>query len=785
MKLRNSLSSTRSKTPSKRGKISSRGDRDANPSLTSLHHDDSLGESNSDDSPRSVTDTPSRNSSRRHDSCQQSQTFSSEEFDLLKSKQQQDRRSKSRSRSRRRLEQGSPSGRRLTPTTDDYAKKRDARLRALDADGPTGNASLRDDLRSASLRDNRQSSSYRRDRQTASLRDHRRSAPLLDDRRSSSRRRSQYDIPTTLRLVETTKSRSKSLGRSQRNRTHGAFEDASALTSPFDENEQARRKSKVDKIRQLQAKNETYKEEFRKVQKDRKALKKEVASKKEEIASLVKEIDNYIAETSHLKLKLSESMQQMENTGRGGNMEQQQVIAELTKELKDTKAELETAIQQVVSLNTELDQMQEYAKSKDQEIASLKEDFKNQMNAVQFIQQERDELRKIQQKGSNDEATVKSLLEENKRLQTELGSTLGRATDMVKEREEAISELLKENDDLKGMVDQKEVNSIESDSSREELRELKEVAQTAQKALEQTQHRNVELREELEKWTAKGNKMKAQIEDLKSEVEAYQEKASAAEETVLLVQASATDTAAEVEKVKLALNEVGAVHRSEMEEARAEFEEYLEDTDARHREELAHVEMSYQDKLDEMEAQLLEAEEAADFAKQTAALAKANPGIVGDDDHNERTAHSRGDRNNSSSDDESEASSDSDPQAKQAKLLQAAVKNRKDKSLQPDNAGKGGWGVFKKEEVLDENQKRIKELEMINADQTEEINKLKSDLVKLRSVYNEEVYVNKKKVDQLQQENKACSLKAAALQEELETLRRAPSSKATGSNPFD
>ena len=66
---------------------------------------------------------------------------------------------------------------------------------------------------------------------------------------------------------------------------------------------------------------------------------------------------------------------------------------------------------------------------------------------------------------------------------------------MVKEREEAISELLKENDDLKGMVDQKEVNSIESDSSREELRELKEVAQTAQKALEQTQHRNVELRD--------------------------------------------------------------------------------------------------------------------------------------------------------------------------------------------------------------------------------------------------------------------------------------------------
>jgi len=57
----------------------------------------------------------------------------------------------------------------------------------------------------------------------------------------------------------------------------------------------------------------------------------------------------------------------------------------------------------------------------------------------------------------------------------------------------------------------------------------------------------------------------------------------------------------------------------------SEFEEYLEDTDARHREELAHVEMSYQDKLDEMEAQLLEAEEAADVAKQTAALAKATP----------------------------------------------------------------------------------------------------------------------------------------------------------------
>ena len=87
-------------------------------------------------------------------------------------------------------------------------------------------------------------------------------------------------------------------------------------------------------------------------------------------------------------------------------------------------------------------------------------------------------------------------------------------------------------------------------------------------------------------------------------------------------------------------------------------------------------------------------------------------------------------------------------------------------------AKRAGWGFFgKPEEELDENQKRIKELEKTNDEQTEEMKKLKSDMVRLRSTYNEEAYVNKKKIERLEAENEEYENRICELEKELNATK--------------
>ena len=102
----------------------------------------------------------------------------------------------------------------------------------------------------------------------------------------------------------------------------------------------------------------------------------------------------------------------------------------------------------------------------------------------------------------------------------------------------------------------------------------------------------------------------------------------------------------------------------------------------------------------------------------------------------------------------------------QAMLLKAAMANKKEDSK------RGGWfPVFgagsAEDDQLDPKDKRIKQLEAVKADQDEEIKKLKSELVRLRSTYNETIYVNKKQKEKYDHERSGYLEKIEALQDQL------------------
>lgn len=480
--------------------------------------------------------------------------------------------------------------------------------------------------------------------------------------------------------------RPQSTGRSSRARDDDVESASEGADKP-------QRKSKLEKIRQLQAKNELYKEEFKRVQKDRKKLKKELELKNNEVTSLTREIDLHIEETSRLKQQLSEALMKVETLD---DRRDSVSVSMLSKEVAQTKDDLAAALRRVSTLKNELGDMQEVVRRKDQQIESLSDEVAALERTINELRNEstpralEEDKPTVAEPQSN--KMVNDLVAENKKLQDELGSTLERATSMVKEREDAIADLLKENDELKALLSD-HINGDES-ASPEVVEHLQKELHRVTTALEESQDRNLLLEEEIEAWLSRGNEMEGVLDRLNQDLETWQEKARAAEGSVSTLEGQVVDAKA----------------------AAASAREAMRDADARHKAELEQLKLKH-------EAELKELQERA-FSDRVEKQSTESP---------------------------------------QAMLLQQAVADRM-KKAKPTS-----WRKFLKpgdeDESLDDNQKRIRELEARKAEQEEEIKSLKSDLVRLRSSFNEASYVSKKKIDQLTDDNEAYAQKVKSLQE--------------------
>lgn len=515
--------------------------------------------------------------------------------------------------------------------------------------------------------------------------------------------------------VDTKKRRSKSTGRSERRdqitaTTLKNYESnrSTANTS----NEEPKRKSKMEKIIQLQEKTQRYKDEFRKVQKDRKALKKELEGKKLETASLTKEVDTHVAETFILKSKLSEALQQLDRTELGERKDRS-AITKLQKELSAVRGDYNAAVTRIARMREEVESMKVSVSRKDEQIKSLTKEISDQATQVDALHMDMVTLKKQEVHSSINDRGVNEVSEENEKLKAELGSTLQRASSMVKEREEAIADLLKENEEMKRMLAAQEENDNDH-IAHEEFLQLRTELSAAALALEESQDRNVMLEEDVETWIAKGEVMESEIQRLRDDLEAWQRKSAAAERSVTVVEASAQESAAKAVSAEAALVEAERRHK-----------EHLHDQERRHTETM----------LDQKEK----------LAQQVAASRE-----------------------------------DAAPPNPQDMMLQKAVADRKAREA----AKTGSWSsVLQRvrtaaangegEEELSADEKRIKELETINADQENEIGAVKSEMVKLRSTYNDTLYINKKRIGQLEEENGIYAAKQQAMEMELAELRRA------------
>ncbi len=488
------------------------------------------------------------------------------------------------------------------------------------------------------------------------------------------------------------------------------------------------RKSKMEKIRQLKAKNELYKEEFRRVQKDRKQLKQDLECKKLEVKALQNEVDQHIENTSILREKLAEAMYKANSFG-----ENRFDLSQLKRERADTRLELEQAGDRLNEATRRIKDLREILHDKEREVDRLKVELDGQYSTARTLRAENERLHQERQQsvlnqasGVQDAKHIHELEEENNRLNSQLGSTLERAATMVKEREDAIADLLKENDELKALISDSnaEKQQLQSSVSDEELQNLKKEIKETAKALEASEDRNVLLEDELEAWMKRGNEMDSEIKRMTEQIGKMERALSAAES-----QAKATEvTARNV--------------RDEANEARA----LLQEAEHRHHKELS----ALQSKYNTAQIDLVKFQEAADSALERAERAEQRASLA-----EKRLTHCGSFASSTqSSRSEEEASNDgNDPHTQQSLMLQQALERKKKSEDARRNGSTVRWPFGGQAEELTEDQKRIKELEEINGNQAEEIKQLKSELVRLKSAYNEAMYINSKRIEQLQKQN--------------------------------
>jgi chromosome segregation ATPase len=412
-----------------------------------------------------------------------------------------------------------------------------------------------------------------------------------------------------------------------------------------------------------------------------------------------------------LKQKLTSALQELDRTDLADRKDKS-LMLKLQKDLAMVRSDYNAAIGRVARMREEIEAMKIVISEKDEKIDSLTDDLSEQLTVVDSLHMEIIELKK-----NEGDSAVNSvdLREENDRLQAELGETLERASSMVKEREDAIADLLKDNEELKRMLVTRDEGTDDLTSALNEIAQLRDELSSSAAALEEAQDRNVLLEEDVEAWIVKKEEMETEIQRLRDEVEAWQSKTVAVERSMTVVEASAQEAATKVVSLEYSLTE-----------AERKYKEHLQEQERRHMDNLL-------DQKEKITQQMVAANETP---------AQPNPQEV---------------------------------------MLQKAVADRKAKE-----AAKGGgiWGsVIQRvqtgvtsggdaEEELSVEQKRIKELELINADQEDEITKTKSELVKVRSTYTDTMYNNKKRIEQLEHEKSLCEAKQQAMEIELAELRK-------------
>ena len=557
------------------------------------------------------------------------------------------------------------------------------------------------------------------------------------------------------------------------------------------------KKSKLEKIHELQAKYDRYKQEWIQATKEKKQVEKELKLEKLEVVSLTKEIEAHVTETEILQQKLAESIKKSDELAEEQRKERLQ-FADVAKELAQSRIDFTKSLNESRELRAELDEREHALQEKDKRISSLTAAIERQMDKAEDMEAKLDraeeEIGVLEDKMNEmEEELIAYRTAASKDDVNGDGHNLKQARDemerrMTEERERRLNEKQKKLDEKQREFDEEREKHFAEEKKRRE--------EDAQRDLDE-QERQKTRDEERQRVDEEINSKLKELEDdnaalqarLKSEQLVSNDKIKKKEESIASLQKDMAELKKEIADRDSDPNSTVSLQK-DIESLKTEASSAREDL-----EEARKLNGMLTEEIEDLQAAKAELKddvnvlqkEVANWKKQSADWQrKADEWKNKASEWTEKTFQWKEkaekwentvrelDPSRVEGGNESKEGSEAAPQAM---FLQAAMVRKKQ---QTDNAGAAGsgfrmfGGIFNKASDLDETEAdaRIKELEDTNATQLETIKKLRSEIVNLQAKFKEDAYNNQKKMQLLQDENDAIDLKNTNLLKQLELARR-------------
>ena len=554
--------------------------------------------------------------------------------------------------------------------------------------------------------------------------------------------------------------------------------------------ENATKKTKLQKIMELQAKCDRYKKEWLDTSRDKKRLRNEILEGKELILILTKQIDVHESEASILQKKLSEALQRLDEL-QAEQYKERNGYSMTAKELAESRIEFSRALNETRLLKQDLDKMEESLKEKDRRIGDLEDELRQSKNQadeldsdlnfaeeavlklerdMKLLEEELSQYREVatEQNGEHDrekmrevrDAMEKRMLEDREERLREKQAKLEQKIEQFerereqflndeKERKVKLEERIREevekhrsqemdysrrNEDITGRLD-----ALESDNKVLQGR-LKSEQLDSRVKLQQKDERIDLLQKELSSVNAKLAELGSDPESassLKREAETAKSHSTSLQEELTEVQKHNSMLTDEIDELKSSAKAL----QSQVKALRQEV--------ATHKKEAE----QWQRKSQEWEAKSGEWTDKAHLWKDKA-------------DKWEKI----GKESNS------EATNTDSPIDPQANFLQAALDRKK--SLIRNESVK--WGVLgglltgraTADEAGGDMQERLQELQAENAQQAEVIKNLRKEMMTTLTDYKEKAYTALQQMQELVKERDDILLKNTNLKKELDLARK-------------
>lgn len=554
------------------------------------------------------------------------------------------------------------------------------------------------------------------------------------------------------------------------------------------------KKTKLEKIHELQAKCDRYKNEWMDASNEKRRYRRDLETAKSSALALSKQVETHVAETTILQKSLSTALLKLDETHEEQRKERNE-LSSTAKDLAQSRIDHAKSVNECREVRSQLDEIQQQLAERGREISALKSELASSKEHVAHLEADvayaDEQIEKLEGDIKVIEVEVQMYRDaaDNSGTDQDGGSeTLRGVRDemekrLYEERESRLDEKQRKLDERMKQFEEEKERYLEIQKAKErefltlkeqEIEKSKSRDADRQKLDDEINSRLIMLENDN---TALQGRLKSEQLDSTMKMKSKDETIEKLEQELILLKTIAQQRDADPSSLASMQEALEAIQTDasntkmdlkEEQKQNGMMQEEVDDLRAVNNDLKTSV-TTLHDKVDEQRKEIEALKrKAADLHRKSGEWSGKAFEWKEKAERWEKTAKSL------DPDAKSDLGAESAQADPQALFLLAAVEKKRTGNA-ANNGATSSWlgGIFNKaSETEDDAHNRIDELEVENAKQLVEIKQLKSEMVKMQTMYKDIGYCNQQLIEQLQKENEAVELKCSNLTKELELARK-------------